>query len=228
MKTICFLHGALGTAEQLRPLINQLPDQINKHPITFEGHGPEPMPMGPFRIESFGEQVLREMDEQQVDKASFFGYSMGGYVALWLALHHPDRVDRVATLGTVLEWSPERAATENRQLDIDQMRQKVPRFVEMLEKIHPNGWIDVADKTRDLLTDLGSNSSISESEWYEIKKPVRIHTGDRDRTATPESALRISRFLPDADVMVIPGSHHPIQKVNLRLLGESLMDFFTL
>ena len=47
------------------------------------------------------------------------GHSMGGYVALKLALKRPELVDRIITLGTKFNWTPEVAAKEVKMLNPD-------------------------------------------------------------------------------------------------------------
>ncbi|MCC5914005.1 MAG: alpha/beta fold hydrolase [Balneolaceae bacterium] len=226
MKPLYFLHGALGTEKQLHSLMAEMENREHFRTLTFEGHGKQEMPDRPFRIEHFAENLLVDMDRREIESADIFGYSMGGYVALWLALHHPERVGRVATLGTVLEWSPEKATSETRFLNIEKMKKKVPEFVAFLAKEHPSGWEEVAAKTDELLTHLGANPLIEGADWERIKQPVRFHTGDRDATATPDSAFRIVGKLPFAELCTLPGTPHPVQKANLPLLAASLEQFF--
>jgi pimeloyl-ACP methyl ester carboxylesterase len=57
---------------------------------------------------------------------------MGGYVALHLALEQPDRVEKVATLGTKFRWDPQTAARVAAHLDPDTIRAKVTRFADAL------------------------------------------------------------------------------------------------
>jgi pimeloyl-ACP methyl ester carboxylesterase len=85
--------------------------------VELEGHGATPLRDRPLRIESFADAVLAAMDGANVGPADVFGYSMGGYIALYLAATSPDRVQRVATLATKLAWTPEVAARECALLD---------------------------------------------------------------------------------------------------------------
>jgi pimeloyl-ACP methyl ester carboxylesterase len=227
MNPVILLHGALGTSDQLKPLAERLDLEQSIHLMDFEGHGSESIPGRPFRMEHFVENVLDFMDQYAIDQADFFGYSMGGYVAMMLAKDHPERVGKIATLGTVLKWSSEVAEREVKFLNTDKIREKVPQFAKELEKRHPSGWEEVAAKTKDLLLDLGSNPRISDSQWKEIGHKVRIHTGDRDATAGIEQSLDVCKKLPNGELMVLPDTPHPIEKANLNLLTSSLKDFLT-
>lgn len=51
--------------------------------------------------ESWLDQIVRFLDKLKVDKAHVVGNSFGGSMALALAIAHPDRVDRLALMGSV-------------------------------------------------------------------------------------------------------------------------------
>lgn len=226
MNPILFLHGALGTSDQLKPLVEQLDLDQTIHLLNFEGHGSGTGTSRPFQIEYFAENVLQYMDDHKINKADFFGYSMGGYVAMYIAKNHPQMVGRIATLGTVLKWNADISEREVRFLNANKIREKVPQFANELEKRHPAGWEEVAAKTKELLLNLGKEPEISDSEWEEIPHPVRVHVGDRDATAGVGQSLEVSKMLQNGELMVLPNTPHPIEKVNLKLLASSLSDFF--
>ena len=47
------------------------------------------------QIPTFAAQIVDLLDSLGIDKAHIEGESLGGWVALWMALHHPDRVDKM-------------------------------------------------------------------------------------------------------------------------------------
>jgi len=51
-------------------------------------------------IEELAEAVLRAMDAAGIDRAPIAGHSLGGGVALWIALHHPSRVAGLGLVST--------------------------------------------------------------------------------------------------------------------------------
>lgn len=225
MNTTLLLHGAMGTSDQLKPLADKLRTDRQIHLLTFEGHGSGVIPERPFRMEHFAENVLDYMDDHSLEKANLFGYSMGGYVALLLALHHPERVGKISTLGTVLKWSPEVAEREVKFLNPEKIREKVPKFATELNRRHPGVWEEVALKTKDLLLDLGKTPRIKDDEWSEIDHQVRIHVGDRDETAGIPQSMEVYKELEDGEFVVLPNSPHPIEKVDIDLLVASLNGF---
>ncbi|MEX2478438.1 MAG: alpha/beta fold hydrolase [Gracilimonas sp.] len=227
MNPILFLHGALGTSDQLKLLVEKLNIKQSIHLINFEGHGSGAGSTRPFRMEYFAENVVDYMEDHGMEKADFFGYSMGGYVAMYIARNYSQKAERIATLGTVLKWSSDVSEREVRFLNPEKIREKVPQFAEELEKRHPAGWEEVAAKTKDLLLNLGADPRITDSEWEEIRNKVRIHTGDRDATAGIEQSLDICKKLENGELMVLPNTPHPIERADIKLLACSLNDFFS-
>lgn len=226
MNSLLLLHGALGTAIQFSPLIRELGSGSHLHSITFEGHGTDTRDDRPFKIEYFAGNVIEYMDCENIQKADFFGYSMGGYVALYLAKHHPERVGRIATLGTVLSWSPEKSDSEVKFLNPDKIEKKVKAFADQLEKNHPGRWRSVVLKTKELLLDLGEDSPLSAADLSSIGHNIRLHIGDRDQTADLDDTIRVYKELKNGELAVMPGTPHPIDRVDVKLLAHSLLHFF--
>jgi pimeloyl-ACP methyl ester carboxylesterase len=222
------LHGALGASSQLGTLVATLDGSIRIHTLDFEGHG-NAAPRGRhFRIRHFAEDVVEVLDRERIYCADFFGYSMGGYVALHLALHAPHRVGRVATLGTKFWWDPPTANREVARLDPTTIRAKVPRFADALEVRHANagGWERVLAYTAECLRDLGDHPLLTEQTLGRIAQPVRVIVGDRDATVTVEESAAAARALPNGELAVLPATPHPIEQVNLARLAPVLAEFF--
>lgn len=224
---LLLLHGALGASAQFEPLLPLLDGRFRAHTLDFEGHGNAPVRERPFRTEHFAENVLDHMDGQALEGAAIFGYSMGGYVALYLARTRPERVRRVATLGTKLYWDAETAAREVKLLDPDKIAEKVPHFARALEARHTaSGWRTVLRKTAEMMTALGERSALQPEDFGQIQTRVRVCVGDRDTTVGVDEALRGYRSLPQGELEVLPGTPHPLEKVDPARLARLLMDFF--
>lgn len=70
--------------------------------IRFDrrGHGRSGIPAGDATIETLGLDALAVMDAFGVARAHYVGLSQGGMEGMWLAAHHPSRIDRLVLANT--------------------------------------------------------------------------------------------------------------------------------
>jgi 2-hydroxy-6-oxo-6-(2'-carboxyphenyl)-hexa-2,4-dienoate hydrolase len=81
------------------------------HAIDMLGHGFTDKPRIEYSIRALAEHVLAFLDEIGAPRAHLVGQSLGGWVAAWLAVHHPGRVaSLVSVTGAGLQLDAEGAA----------------------------------------------------------------------------------------------------------------------
>ncbi len=226
MEQLLLLHGAIGAKDQLEPLKQQLSSQFIVHSINLSGHGSEALPEY-FSIEQFAKDVIAFLDKHAIPTINIFGYSMGGYVALFLAKNYPDRVKKVMTLATKFLWTPEIAQQEVKMLNPQVIAEKLPAFAKTLESRHqPNDWKEVLQKTAAMMLKLGELNTLSLTDYPSIEQPVLITIGDKDSMVTLEETIAVYRQLKNAEFMVFPNTQHPIEKVDVNRLSVEIRSRF--
>jgi len=227
MHPILLLHGALGSKDQLDPLKTALEESGHEvYALNFSGHGGEPF-RDPFGIEGFAEEVLHFQKEKGLKTTNIFGYSMGGYVALWLAHRHPDSVGRIVTLGAKFDWSPDAAEREVRKLNPDKIEEKVPAFARILERRHaPNDWRELLHKTAQMMTQLGARPSLTLDILKTIPHEVAVLLGDLDDTTDLTFSQTVAEALPYGKFSLLEKTPHPLEKVDVQVLKKKILDLF--
>ena len=226
MKTVLLLHGALGSDLQLIKIKEALTYKgFSVLSLNFSGHSGKPFE-DRFGIEVFGNDVLEFLDKMKLASVDIFGYSMGGYVALWLACQFPSRIGKIVTLGAKFDWSPESAAHETKKLNAEKIMEKVPAFARILESRHaPNDWRLLMHRTAEMMIALGANPLLDQEKLQTIESPTCVLLGDLDDMADREFSRQVSRALPKGKFMLLKDTPHPIEKVNIATLAKLISDF---
>jgi pimeloyl-ACP methyl ester carboxylesterase len=225
MKPVLLLHGALGSKTQLDPIRYSLEEKgIVVHAINFSGHSGEAF--GPqFGIEAFADDVVRFMDKHQISCADIFGYSMGGYVALWMAHRYPAYTGKIVTLGTKFDWNPESAAREVSKVDPDKILEKVPAFARILEQRHaPNDWRKLLYQTAQMMIRLGDKPLLTEQIFQQITHDVLILLGDLDDIADVMYSKKAAELLPHGKFLSLEKTPHPIERTDVKFLQRILVE----
>lgn len=219
------LHGALGSANQLQPLCEKLEATFDVYSFNFSGHGGCAFEAN-FSIDQFATDLKSYIGENRLEGIDIFGYSMGGYVALRLAMIENKLIGKIHTLGTKLAWSPETAAKEVKMLNPGKIEEKVPAFAKVLAERHaPNDWKKVLLKTKQMMLDLGEQPILSENEYHQITNDVIIGIGNEDSMVSVEESAVVANHLPHGQLQVFEGFKHPIEQIDCNILAESIEDF---
>lgn len=225
---LLLLHGAIGSSEQLTPMFYELMDSgYQPHLFDFPGHGGQPFPETGFSIEGCATEVIRYMDFHSIPSADVFGYSMGGYVGLYLARHYPERVNRIATVATKLEWTPAIAEKEVKMLNPEKIQEKVPKFAKMLEDRHsPEDWKRVLHETAKMMVNIGANPPLRDEDFRIINQKVVLCVGDGDTMVSQEETKYVADLIPNSEMKMLADTPHPIEQMNIQLLVETAVQFF--
>ena len=226
MQAILLLHGAIGAAEQLSKLKEELADSFAVLCLNFSGHGGSGFADEEFSIPFFASEVITFLDKKKIESISIFGYSMGGYVAMYLAKHHPQKIKKIITLATKFNWDETIAANEIKMLNADKIEEKLPDFATALQKRHaPNDWKIVLQKTAAMLTQMGENNPLESADYSSIQHPALLMLGDRDKMVTLDETVEVYKNLPQAQLAILPNTAHPIEMVNTDRLANEIKSF---
>src|SRR4051794_2519016 len=92
---VILLHGAYMTIELMGPLLEGLDGTRKVIAIEQQGHGRTADIDRPVSYEQMADDTAGVMRHLGIERADVVGYSMGGAVALQLAIRHPAAVRRL-------------------------------------------------------------------------------------------------------------------------------------
>ena len=91
---LLILHGFMGTADNWHTLAQQFSTNRKVLTADLRNHGRSPH-SDDFSIELMASDVLELMEQHDLSTVNLLGHSMGGKVAMYLALHHPEKVAKL-------------------------------------------------------------------------------------------------------------------------------------
>ena len=175
--------------------------------IELEGHGRTRDLDRPLMIEQMAEDTIALLKQLKISDADFFGYSMGGTVALAVAIRHPELVRKLAIYGSnsgspKVVYEPE-SYKQTQSLSADFAPKVLKEPYDRMAP-DPKRWPVLVTKVRDMVRDFKGYSA---AEMKAIKAQVLIIMGDRD-VVRPEHAVEMYRLIPNAQLAIIPGGDH--------------------
>ena len=180
-----------------------------------------------FRYEWLVDDVAAFVDGLGLETFHFIGFSMGGVTALAYAIRHPERLRTLVLIGTTTEREP-RASVVRRLLDPARIESKEPRWAaELVRTLDP---VQGAGAWRRLLpaiaADVASQPLPTAHDVHRIDAPTLVVVGDRDPIVPVEQAVGLRRQLPDARLLVAPGSGHEVIRTRPALFNEAALGFY--
>lgn len=123
--TVLFLHGFLGRKEDWSDVIANLTSGFAAIAVDLPGHGRNhPKDDSAYSMSGCAEAIIALLDEMKIATVGLVGYSMGGRLALYLAIHHPDRFSRVL----IESASPGLRTSSERKARIEQDKELAARI----------------------------------------------------------------------------------------------------
>jgi pimeloyl-ACP methyl ester carboxylesterase len=104
-RPVLFLHGWLGSWRYWLPSMEVASEHFRTYAFDLIGFGDTAQRAIEPSIAAYAEQVIRFLDALGIERVALVGHSMGGMVSLKTAIEHPDRIERVVTVGAPIVGS---------------------------------------------------------------------------------------------------------------------------
>ncbi len=189
----------------------------------------------PLSMEAMADDVAAALPKLGVEKADVFGYSMGGGVALQLALRHPDLVRKLVLMSMTYKLEGVHPGL------MDGLGEMTP------EMMRGSPWHDeylrIAPRPEDFGTFFTKKTEmdkgfkdVSDEQIKSMKAPTLLILGDSD-LVRPEHAVEWFRLLgggvfgdmppglPDSQLAILPGTSH-VTVVDRAELLVPMISFF--
>jgi 2-succinyl-6-hydroxy-2,4-cyclohexadiene-1-carboxylate synthase len=224
--TVVLLHGFAGTGRAWDPVVERLdPERYTALAPDLRGHG-SARDARPISFDAVVADVLHAAPP----RFALCGYSMGGRIALHVALATPERIERLILVATTAGIDEEAGRAARREADerlaIFAEAATIEQFADrwaaqpLFAATPPEAariWREdlLRNDPRALAAVLrGLGTGAMSPLWDrlpELTMPTTVVAGERDEKYVAV-AERLAAALPDATVVLVPGAGHGLQR----------------
>jgi len=204
-KPLVLIHGGGSTIEttfgKILPLLAQHYKIIA---LELQGHGHTNDRDAPETFEQDADDFAALLKQLNINNASIFGFSNGGSTALQIAIRHPEIVNKIIIASGAYRrdgFIPgffdmmQHASLDNMPQPLKDAFLKINNDTAALRNMHDK------DAAR-----MVAFKDWKDSDLQNIKAPALIMSADKD-VVLPEHALKMSRLIPNAELVILPGVH---------------------
>lgn len=209
------------------------------HVLRFDtrGHGGSDVPTPPYTLDALGSDALAVLDAHDVSRAHVCGLSLGGLVALWLAVEHPERVGRLvladtaARVGTEEGWTARADAV--RRGGTGSVRDVVMErfFSARFREEHP-ATVAATGEILSTTSDqgyIGACQALATADLRDRLSDVRAKTlvlvGSEDEATPPPDARALHGAIAGSVLRTIPGAGHLANLERPEVFAELVSEF---
>ena len=202
---LVLIHGGGSTIQTSFSIILPLLAQHYKViAVELQAHGHTNDRDSAESFEQDADDVAGLLQYLKINKAHFLGFSNGGNTAMQIAIRHPDLVNKLVIISSFykregmmagffegmqqasLENMPALLKTYYLQINNDQKGLQAMFNKDKERMLHFKDWKD--------------------EDMASIKNPSLIIAGDKD-VVTAEHTLKMAQIIPNAQLMILPGTH---------------------
>jgi pimeloyl-ACP methyl ester carboxylesterase len=222
---IVLLHGIVGDHSVWNEVASDLAKDHLVLSLDLRGHGKSPFPEGStMALSELVGDLLATLDREQIERAHIVGMSAGGFLALTIALSHPERVRSLILIGSAGHCDRhtrsigDRWVTTYREEGLDALA------LRLLKDLYYPDWIenhlDVADQLRERLAhqDLAGALRWSESirsfdtrgRLGAMRAPLLVIQGMDDQVVDPSHARLLRQTIQGTEVRLLAQTGHMV------------------
>lgn len=227
---LLYLHGANGVP-QPPPFLNELTADhdvvIPEHP----GFGESDDPIWLECMDDLAYFYLDWLDQQQLDRVDVVGSSLGGWLAMELAIRQPDRFASLTLIGSAGLGAPPAGDEHNmfRWTPAELVRNTFHDETLVAAALsHPPDPATAA-KNRHTITRLAWQPRLHHpmlhKRMHRLRMPVFLAWGEKDRVLPVTQLPAFKRYLPHAQAQIYPDCGHLPQVECRAAFTRDLQDF---
>jgi 2-hydroxy-6-oxonona-2,4-dienedioate hydrolase len=228
---VLFLHGLSGHAEGFSRNVVPFSAHFRACAVDMLGHGLTAKPSVSYDIPTLARHVLDLMDVLGVQRTSFVGQSLGGWVACWIAIEQPERVDKlVLATGAGLQPTPDEGTStvasrvqrvtqaalaaptrESVRQRLEWLMYRPEQVTEELVDVRYRVYVEAREMLQKVVDDTTHRTQqylLTPERLERITAPTLVYWTRHNPTTAWQTAQKAARLMPNATFEVMEDAGH--------------------
>ncbi|WP_168732728.1 alpha/beta fold hydrolase [Flavobacterium supellecticarium] len=210
---LLLLHGNNSSMGSFNKQLEALSKKYMVIGLDSRGQGKSTSDGTKITYELMAEDVNTFLEKMQLKNVNILGWSDGGNIAVVLGMQYPDKINKMAIMGTVLYNNDSSVTSETNKLIRKQVK-------EMESKGIPETSMDYRLKML-LLTE----PNINPDALQKIQAPTLVMAGQYDVVKEKHTKL-IAEKIPHSKLIIFKGGDHEAPAKIPELFNETVLTFF--
>ncbi len=204
--------------------------------ITFDtrSHGLSTNPSDELSYRLITDDTAALVEALDLDRPFVGGYSDGGVVAVEFGVHYPHLTRGLIVGGAMTDYQSGAAqanlrrifhADQQGNIDFNELERENPAYVARLRDRHTADAEQWRRVSRQALTMWLEYPGFNEEQVTRITTQAIVIHADHDKESPLEDALNLYRWLPNAELAVLPGCNHLRPQLEPAIFVAVLTDF---
>ncbi|MCB2208860.1 MAG: alpha/beta fold hydrolase [Bacteroidetes bacterium] len=232
---LVMLHGMNSSSTVWYPNIKALSEKYRVYAIDYlMDMGKSQLTVEVNDIEQINDWYAEIFDQLKLEKLHLIGASKGGWLAVFIALHQPSRMDKMVLLSpaqTFIWIPPGSKMLSNITFTINPERERLRSVLETLSAnvdLLDQAFIDqyfLAAKESSIGKFTMQMRPFSDSELSSLQVPVLVLIGDEDIINSEKSIAKAKELLPNVKTDMIQNAGHFLSLDQPEIVNRKILDF---
>ena len=221
---IIFSNSLGSDLRMWNPQVEAMKDKYCIIRYDKRGHGKSSPAQGPYSFDMLENDVIKIMDNLEVEKANFVGLSMGGMTSLGLALKHQNRFDKFVCCAARADMPPPMQDGWNQRIAVVKESDTAGVVNGSLERWYSEKFTndptntDIINLSKDMITNtskegyIGSCEAIKKLDYLKelstINREILYISGEIDMGAPAMAMEEMHHLTPYSKYKCISGAAH--------------------
>jgi 3-oxoadipate enol-lactonase len=209
--TLVLIHSGAMSSEEWTDHIPAFAKCFRVLTPDMPGHGRSPLNADQLRIRDVGAAMIEMLDDLGIEKAHVVGSSLGAAIALWLAINHGHRINRLV----LYRVSYAKGAEQFKETLAIAQAERWERLglATWLSRLHvaqggQQAWREVISRIPQALNPETTDHNHDLAALATIPNSTLIIVGDRDPLVPLNDAMAMYQAIPESALWVMPGATH--------------------